>query len=152
RVGYDIAPQATSQWHLSPFLSADYSRVEVDGYAEEGESASALNFGDQTRTSKRLGVGLQGLFDLDQKTRLFGEVALEREYEDDASEVDMSLRSLSSIEYTLDGYTPDDRTLRASVGVSHKLAPGLALRGSYTYRSADDADQQGLNLSLSWDL
>lgn len=152
RVGYDIAPQADSRWHLSPFLSADYARVEVDGYAEESESASALNYGDQTRTSKRLGAGLQGLFDLDQKTRLFGEVALEREYEDDASEVDMSLRSLSSIEYTLDGYTPDDRTLRASVGVSHKLAPGLALRGSYTYRNADDADQQGINLSLSLDL
>lgn len=152
RLGYDIAPQADSQWHLSPFLSADYARVEVDGYGEKGMSASALNFGDQTRTSKRLGVGLQGLFDLSQQTRLFGEVALEREYEDDASDVDMSLRSLSSIEYTLDGYTPDERTLRASVGVSHTLAPGLALRGSYTYRNADDADQQGINLSLAWDL
>lgn len=152
RVGYDIAPQADSQWHLSPFLSADYARVQVDGYAEESESASALNFGDQTRTSKRLGAGLQGLFDINPQTRLFGEVALEREYEDDASEVDMSLRSLSSIEYTLDGYTPDDRTFRASVGVSHKLAPGLALRGSYTYRNADEADQQGINLSLALDL
>ncbi|WJN59126.1 autotransporter domain-containing SGNH/GDSL hydrolase family protein [Pseudomonas sp. SO81] len=152
RVGYDIAQSPDSQWHLSPFVSADYARVEVDGYSEDSERSSALNYDDQKRNSKRLGIGLQGLFDLDQQTRLFGEVAMEREYEDDASEVDMSLRSLPTIGYTLDGYTPDDKTWRASFGVSHKLAPGLAVRGAYTYRDADDSDQHGINLSLSWDL
>lgn len=152
RVGYDIAQSADNQWHLSPFVSADYARVEVDGYSEDSQSATALNYGDQERTSKRLGIGLQGLFDLNQQTRLFGEVAMEREYEDDATEVDMSLRSLPTIGYTLDGYTPDDKTWRASFGVSHKLAPGMAVRGAYTYRDADDSDQHGINLSLSWDL
>jgi outer membrane lipase/esterase len=152
RVGYDIAQSADSQWHLSPFVSADYARVEVDGYSEDSQRATALNYGDQKRSSKRLGIGLQGLFDLSQQTRLFGEVAMEREYEDDASEVDMSLRSLPTLGYTLDGYTPDDKTWRASFGVSHKLALGMAVRGAYTYRDADDSDQHGLNLSLSWDL
>ncbi|MDH0896324.1 MULTISPECIES: autotransporter domain-containing SGNH/GDSL hydrolase family protein [unclassified Pseudomonas] len=152
RVGYDIAQSSDSPWHLSPFVSADYARVEVDGYAEDGLSATALNFGDQKRTSKRLGVGLQGLFDLSQQTRLFGELALEREYEDDAGDVDMSLRSLPTIGYTLEGYTPDDKTWRASFGVSHQIAQGLAVRGAYTYRDADDSDQHGVNLSLSWDL
>lgn len=152
RVGYDIAQSPDSQWHLSPFVSADYARVEVDGYAEDGQRSSALNYGDQTRTSKRLGVGLQGLFDLNQQTRLFGEVAMEREYEDDATDVDMSLRSLPTIGYTLEGYTPDDKTWRASVGVSHRLAEGVAVRGAYIYRDADDSDQHGINLSLSWDL
>ncbi|MEK1905490.1 MAG: esterase EstP [Pseudomonas sp.] len=151
RVGYDIA-QPGSQWHLSPFLSADYARVEVDGYSEDGQQATALTFGDQTSTSKRLGAGLQGLIDLNQQTRLFGEVAMEREYEDDATEVDMSLNTISSLEYTLTGYTPDDHSARATLGVSHKLMTDLALRASYSYRKVDDADQQGLNLSLSWDL
>lgn len=152
RVGYDIAQSIESPWHLSPFLSADYARVEVDGYAEDSTTATALNFGDQKRNSKRLGIGMQGLFDLNAQTRLFGEVAMEREYEDDATDVDMSLRSLPTIGYTLEGYTPDDKTWRASVGVSHKLAPGMSLRGAYTYRNADDSDQQGINLSLVWDL
>lgn len=152
RIGYDIAQSPDSQWHLSPFVSADYARVEVDGYSENSNLSTALNYGDQKRSSKRLGIGLQGLFDLNQQTRLFGEVAMEREYEDDASEVDMSLRSLPTIGYTLEGYVPDDKTWRASFGVSHQLAPGLALRGAYTYRDADDSDQQGINLSLSWDI
>ncbi|HSC81981.1 MAG TPA: esterase EstP [Pseudomonas sp.] len=151
RVGYDIA-QPGSQWHLSPFLSAAYSRVEVDGYSEDSQQATALTFGDQELTSKRLGAGLQGLFDVNQQTRLFGEVAMEREYEDDASEVDMSLNSISGIEYSLSGYTPDSHSTRAAVGISHKLMADLALHASYNYRKADEADQQGLNLSLSWDL
>ncbi|MEO4047096.1 autotransporter domain-containing protein [Pseudomonas sp. CAU 1711] len=152
RLGYDIAPSADSPWHLSPFVSADYARVEVDGYAEDSNSSAALSYGDQKRSSKRLGLGFQGLYDLSQQTRLFGEVAVEREYEDDASEVDMAQRSLPTLGYTLQGYAPDDRTWRASLGLSHQLAPGLALRGVYSYRYADDNDQQGINLSLSWDL
>lgn len=152
RLGYDIAPSADSQWHLSPFVSADYARVEVDGYGEDGQLSTALSYDDQERDSKRLGVGLQGLFDLSQQTRLFGEVALEREYEDDVSEVSMSLNSLPGIEYSLEGYVPTDKTTRATLGVSHQLVEGLALRGSYTYRNSDDDDQQGINLSLSWDL
>ncbi|WP_237045970.1 autotransporter domain-containing SGNH/GDSL hydrolase family protein [Aquipseudomonas alcaligenes] len=152
RIGYDIAQSADSPWHLSPFVSADYARVEVDGYAEDSARSTALEYGDQKRNSKRLGIGLQGLYDLNQQTRLFGEVAMEREYEDDASEVDMSLRSLPTIGYTLEGYTPDDKTWRASFGVSHQLAPGMAVRGAYTFRDADDSDSHGINLSLSWDI
>lgn len=152
RIGYDIAQSASSPWHLSPFVSADYARVEVDGYAEDSTRSTALEYGDQKRNSKRLGIGLQGLYDLNQQTRLFGEVAMEREYEDDASEVDMSLRSLPTIGYTLEGYTPDDKTWRASFGVSHQLAPGMAVRGAYTFRDADDSDSHGINLSLSWDI
>ncbi|MEE1948239.1 autotransporter domain-containing protein [Pseudomonas alcaligenes] len=152
RIGYDIAQSASSPWHLSPFVSADYARVEVDGYAEDSVRSTALEYGDQKRNSKRLGIGLQGLYDLNQQTRLFGEVAMEREYEDDASEVDMSLRSLPTIGYTLEGYTPDDKTWRASFGVSHQLAPGMAVRGAYTFRDADDSDSHGINLSLSWDI
>ncbi|MGL4317756.1 MAG: autotransporter domain-containing protein [Pseudomonas sp.] len=152
RVGYDIAQSVDSVWHLSPFLSADYARVEVDSYSEDGQDSAALNYGDQKRTSKRLGAGLQGLFDLNTQTRLYGEVAMEREYEDDTTDVDMSQRSLPTIGYTLQGYTPDDRTWRASLGVRHQLTPELSLRAAYNYRNADDSDQQGLNLSLSLDL
>lgn len=151
RVGYDIA-QPGSQWHLSPFISADYARVEVDGYSEDSQRATALTFGDQTRTSKRLGAGLQGVLDVTPQTRVFGEVAVEREYEDDTTKLDMSLNSISSIEYTLTGYTPDDKTTRATLGISQKLAEGLSLRGAYTYRNSDDNDQQGINVSLSWDI
>lgn len=150
RVGYDIA-EPGSQWHLSPFLSADYVRINVDGYAEAGQSSTALRFDDQKRESRRLGIGLQGLYDLSPATRLFGELAMEREYENSRGDLRMALNSLPGIDFELPGYRPDDRSLRGMVGISQRLGDGLSLRGSYSYRHADDEAQHGFNLSLSLD-
>ncbi|KRW58979.1 esterase EstP [Pseudomonas sp. TTU2014-080ASC] len=150
RFGYDIA-QPGDNWHLSPFISADYAKVEVDGYSEKGGSATALRVYDQERTSKRLGVGLQGRWQVAPATELFGEIAREREYEDDPGKVRMALTSLPTLDYQLQGYEPDDRIDRLSVGFRQKLAADLSLRGAYSLRKADDDKQQGVSLAVTLD-
>lgn len=151
RLGVDFA-QPDSRWHLGPFISADYARVDVDGYAEQGASATALTFADQERTSKRLGAGLQGRFAFGRSTQVFAEVAHEREYEDDPSELTLALNSLPSLDFTLPGYTPHERVNRASIGFNQQLTRELALRGGYSLRKAEGEDdrQQGVSLSLAW--
>jgi outer membrane lipase/esterase len=150
RLGYDIA-QPGSEWHLSPFISADYAKVEVDGYSENGNRSTALTFDNQKRDSKRLGAGLQGKYQITPQTQVFGEYALEREYEDDTQKVNIALNSLPSLDFELDGYTPQSHLNRVSLGVSHKLTADLALRGGYTFRKSDDFTQQGLNVGVSLD-
>jgi outer membrane lipase/esterase len=150
RLGYDIA-QPGSEWHLSPFISADYARVEVDGYSENSSSATALTFGDQKRTSKRLGVGLQGKYQITRQTQVFGEVAHEREYEDDTQHLNIALNSLPDNDFTLQGYAPQSNLNRVSLGVSHKLTADLALRGGYNLRKDDDFTQQGVSVGVSLD-
>lgn len=150
RVGYDIA-QPGSEWHLSPFLSADYVEVDVDGYAEDGSRSTALTFDDQQRDSRRLGAGIQGRYQLSPATALFAEYSHEREYEDDTSEVHSELNSLPGIGFELRGYTPGDSLDSASVGVSHQLTRDLSLRGGYSYSQSDDQSQQGVSVSLALD-
>lgn len=150
RVGYDIA-QPGSQWHLSPFLSGEYARVTVDGYSEDDARSTALKYDDQVRKSKLFGVGLQGSYELSPQTRVFAEVVRERQYKDDASDVTMELNSVSGLDYTLEGYTPDDDQNQLSVGVNHKLAPELALRGGYSYMHSDSIDQQAVTVALVLD-
>ncbi|MCY1534342.1 Esterase EstA [compost metagenome] len=84
-------------------------------------------------------------------TQVFAEIAREKEYEDDSSDVTMALNGLPSLDFTLQGYTPDDRLDRASVGISHQLTSDLALRGAYSLRKGEDDKQQGVSLSLAWD-
>jgi outer membrane lipase/esterase len=151
RLGYDIAQHADSAWHLSPFVSADYAKVEVDGYRESGERSTALGFADQQRTSKRLGVGLQGRWQVAPSTLLFAEVAHEKEFEDDPSHLRASLNSLPSLSFKLEGYEPDDRLQRLSLGFSQQLAKDLSLRGAYSLRKGSDDQQQGVGLALSLD-
>jgi len=150
RVGYDIA-QPGSQWHLSPFVSADYAKVEVDGYSENSNRATALNFDDQTRDSKRLGLGLQGKYQITSQTRMFGEYAYEREYEDDVQKVNIALNSLPANDFKLVGYTPQSHSNRVNLGVSHNLTKDLALRASYLIRKDDDFTQQGVNVGVALD-
>ena len=150
RLGFDIAG-ADSPWHLSPFVSADYSRATVDGYSEKGNRSTALTFDDQTRTSRRLGAGLQGKFQVTPATQLFAEVAHEREFETDQQDVTIALNTLPANDFTLQGYTPQRDLNRASLGISQKLSRDLTLRGGYNWRRNDDATQQGVNLAMSLD-
>ena len=149
RIGYDLANEDTG-WRVSPFISADLARVDVDGYREQGDSSTALAFGDQQRDSRRLGVGVQLNYQLTPQTQLFAEVAREREYENDPGSLDMSLNSVSGDGFELQGHTPADGQTTGLVGVSHTLAGQLKLVGSYHFRGTEDR-QHGVNLGLSLD-
>jgi outer membrane lipase/esterase len=151
RLGYDIAQQASSPWHLSPFISADYARGKVDGYSEDGSDSTALTFDEQKRTSRRLGIGLQGKYQITRHTQVFGEIAHEKEYEDDTQKLTMALNSLPDNRYTLEGYTPQTNLSHLNLGISHRLTQDLALRASYSIRKDDDFTQQGLNVGVSLD-
>ncbi|WP_028695756.1 esterase EstP [Pseudomonas cremoricolorata] len=150
RLGFNLAAPG-SRWQLAPFLSADYARVKVDGYEERSGRATALGVDDQERTSRRLGAGLLGSVQLAPATKLFAEVAREHEFEDDPQDVTLHLSSLPDNDFTLAGYTPHSNLTRASLGLTQQLAPGLNLRGNYTWRKSDALTQQGLNLALSLD-
>lgn len=150
RVGYDIAGVG-SDWHLSPFISADYARIEVDGYSEKGSRSTALTFADQQRDSKRLGVGLQGSYRVTPQTQVSGEVAHEHEFENDTQKVNIALNSVQGIGFELDGYTPRSNSDRLSLGVSHKLTQELALRAAYNVRKDDSLTQQGVSVGVSLD-
>nr|WP_298145676.1 autotransporter domain-containing SGNH/GDSL hydrolase family protein [uncultured Pseudomonas sp.] len=149
RIGYDLANEDTG-WRVSPFISADLARIDVDGYREQGNRSTALEFGDQQRDSRRLGVGMQVNYQLTPQTQLFAEVAREREFEDDASQLDMNLNSVSGDHFELQGHTPANGQTTALIGISQVLGGQLKLVGSYHFRGTEDR-QHGINVGLSLD-
>lgn len=149
RLGYDLA-NADTGWRVSPFISADYARVDVDAYREDGASATALNFADQQRDSARLGLGLQANYQLAPATQVFAEIARELEFEDDRRDLRTGLNSVAGNSFELQGHTPASGQTLVGLGVSHALAEELQLRAAYQFRGTDDR-QHGVNLSLNWD-
>ena len=150
RLGYDIA-QASALWHLSPFISADYSRVEVNRYEEKGRRSTALNYEEQTLVSNRLGAGLLASYQATPQTLLFGEVAHEHEFQNDTQRLNIALNSLPNNRFKLEGYTPPSNVARLSLGVSHALTSDLMLRAAYNARKSDGVMQQGVNIGVSLD-
>ena len=149
RIGYDLANEGTG-WQVSPFISADYARIDVEGYRESGNRSTALNFADQQRDSQRLGLGLQLSRQITPSTQLFAEVSREREFKDDPQQLRMGLNSVANNSFELQGYMPQNGQTLGSLGVSHRLGNELALSASYHFRGTEDR-QHGLNLALSWD-
>jgi outer membrane lipase/esterase len=142
---------AGTGWRVSPFVSADYARVDVDGYRESGSSSTSLNFEDQQRDSKRLGVGVQANYQVTPATQLFAEVAREREFEDDPRFLRMGLNSVEGNTFELQGHTPASGQTLLNLGVQHVLGNALKLNASYNFRGTTDR-QHGINFGLSLDL
>ena len=151
KVGFNLM-QPGDQLQFGPFVGASYQKVEVDGYSEQGERSTALSYHDQELDSLRLFLGLFGDYALSERTRIFGEVAREVERKDeDRKDLRMSLNSVAGNSFELPGAVPTGDQTRFSIGLAHRLTPGLALRANYHYRGNDNRDH-GLGLSLAWDL
>lgn len=150
RLGVELGVSDTAL-KISPFVSADYSYLTVNGYSESGASSTALVYDDQRRESQRLGVGVQVRYQLSDATSFFGEISREKEFGDDRSDVNMEVKSVRGPEFELKGYVPDDRLTRASLGFQQRLGEGLALRGAWHYRHAANDGLHGANLSLVFD-
>ena len=63
-LGYDIPMPSLSQqycleWYAAPYISYAYNKYKVDGYTEEGNRATSMQFNDQSRKSKLASVGVQ---------------------------------------------------------------------------------------------
>jgi len=151
KVGFNLM-QPGDQMQFGPFVGASYQKVEVDAYSEEGARSTALSYDDQDLDSLRLSLGLFGEYALSERTRLFGEVAREVERkDDDRRDLRMSLNSVPGNSFELPGATQTGDQTRFSVGLAHRLTPGLALRANYHYRGNDNRDH-GVGLSLALDL
>lgn len=151
KAGFNLM-QPGDRLQLGPFVGASYQKVEVDGYSEEGARSTALTYHDQELDSLRLSLGLFGDYALSERTRAFGEVAREVEREDeDRQDLRMSLNSVPGNSFELPGAVPTGDQTRFSLGLSHRLSSGLALRANYQYRGNDNRDH-GVGVSLAWDL
>jgi outer membrane lipase/esterase len=148
RIGYDLA-NPVSKWQVSPFMSADVARIEVNGYREYGNRSTAMTLHDQQRDTRRLGLGLQLNRQLAPGTLFHAEIAHEREFEDDPQQVQVSLTSVADNNFILQGYTPPDDQTLASLSITHRLRSHLDLNAGYLFRGGEDR-QHGLNLGLSW--
>ncbi len=148
RIGYNLADSG-NRWQVSPFLSADVVRIEVDGYQEQNRRTTTMIFQDQRRISRRLGIGLQLSHQLTSATRIFGEMVREKEFEDNPQSLDMGLSSVSHYRFHLQGFTPSNARTLASLGITHRLHRQLDVNAGYHYRRSDDR-QHGLNLMLTW--
>ncbi len=153
-IGVDMTPDGYTL-RFGPFLAAEYQQVELDGYAEEGASSSAMRFADLERDSL---IGRAGVFASypwrvgAAAVALRGDVAWFEEFEDPAKTVTAVSKNLDAGPwFRMPGYTIDDNGVRASLAVDARWDGGLRLGLYYRYDDNDiEAQYLGMNLSYGF--
>jgi outer membrane lipase/esterase len=151
-VGVDMTAAGTPL-RFGPFLGLEYVEVEVDGYAEDGSSSSAMRFDDYERESLqgRAGVFASYPVKLGGATLdLHADVAYVEEFEGDTDDVVAVGNTLASGPwFRMPGYTIDDNGLRVAVGADASWASGVRVGLGYRYDD-NDAEAGYLNLNASY--
>lgn len=126
-----------------PFVSATYVQQDVDGYAEEGGSATSMNFRGFDRDSMvaRAGYQLMGAFGTDGGIRPYVRVAYNEESEDDQVFVNAGSNSMNG-RFTMPGFTPSQDWITADLGVNFPVGEAATVFASYSGRFSDDQQER----------
>lgn len=151
--GLDVTAEQ-SALRFGPYVSLDYTNIDVDGYEEKGSDATAMVFGDQERDSYLGSAGVFANYPFrwgDLKLQAYGDIAYRKELEDDSDAVQAVVKNLASgVRFRMPGYDIDDTSIIGRAGIGANFG---ALRCNL-YGSYEDNDRETtyLGLSVAYDL
>lgn len=152
-IGVDTTADELS-WHFGPFLSLDYLKIEVDGFAEESDLSTAMVFGDLERDSL---LGSAGIF-INYPMRwgntalvAYGDLAYRSEMEGESARVSAALKNLaSSVHFSMPGYDIDKESVSVRGGLQANFG-GLRCNLFASYDN-NDRETTYLGLGLAYQL
>ncbi len=150
--GSDITANLTAGWwfgfdnlyqslKVSPYVSAHYERVRIDGYAEDGADSTAMTFAEQTREALvgEVGARAQATVRAPYVT-LSPFVQVAYDYDGDAHRRSVTA-GLVTLPGTFDmpGYAPADSWGSVEAGVNARINARISVFAAYTGRFSDDS-------------
>ena len=114
----------------------------VDGYREEGNHSTAMNFAKFSRRSLtvRGGYGIEAAHNLGGiPLRPYARIGYERELETDPVRVSAGVNSMPGAGFSLDGLKPPADAAVLSVGAVADVHENMQARLDYTFRTGDQS-------------
>jgi uncharacterized protein YhjY with autotransporter beta-barrel domain len=125
--------------------------VNVDGYTEEGSSATALNIDEQDVSSGVWSAGVFADYNLGFcNCELYSDVVYRKDTEADANDLAVGLVNVAGNMATLPGFEREDDSWRWNVGLAANLTPALQLNVSGGGEQADSADNFWYGAEISY--
>jgi outer membrane lipase/esterase len=148
--GYNLF-DSSSALRLGPMLGYEYVTVNVDGYTEEGSSATALNIDEQDVSSGVWSAGVFADYNLGFcNCELYSDVVYRKDTEADANDLAVGLVNVAGNMATLPGFEREDDSWRWNVGLAANLTPALQLNVSGGGEQADSADNFWYGAEISY--
>lgn len=133
----------------TPYVSASYSHIAVDGYNEKGAGALNLNVGSDTANSLILGAGVKARHALSDNMQLLAKAGVGYDTMAERSKLTASFEG-GGAQFTTVGIKPDAVVYNAHLGVQYHLENGTEITASYNYMGRDTYRDESVNINMRW--
>ena len=122
------------------FLGLGWLNQEIDGYSENGNTSTSMNFSDFERDSlvARVGYQLKGNLGLSERLSPYLRVSYERELNDDPVSVTAGSNTMSG-RFTLSGFEPPKEWVNAGGGLTANIGSRTKIFVGYSGRFGNDS-------------
>ena len=132
---------------MTPYVHADYSYVNVDGYTESGAGALSLNVNNDSSDSLIIGTGVKANHAASDSLLLMANAGIGYDVMTDRSNLTSSFAG-GGAQFTTDGIEPDEWVYNAGVGAKYSLANGTEIKAAYTIDARQDYTDQSLSANF----
>ena len=137
---------------VSPYVSFSMHSITVDGYSEDDNHATSMDYSSQDRDSNVFSIGTK--FDYESKKFSWADLTysalIEYQYdtEDDANTIDYGVKTLEGSSFELIGYTPESEAVFVLLGVNADFKKGWTGNISFKNRTGDDSTENSIFLGF----
>ncbi|MDX2463061.1 MAG: autotransporter domain-containing protein [Porticoccus sp.] len=139
--------QVNDKTMVTPYVHADYSYVNVDGYRESGAGALSLNVDEDSADSLIIGTGVKANHAASDSLLLMANAGIGYDVKTDRSSLTSSFAG-GGAQFTTDGIEPDEWVYNAGVGAKYSLANGTEITAAYTVDARQDYTDQSLSVNF----
>ena len=132
---------------MTPYVHADYSYVNVDGYRESGAGALSLNVNDDSADSLIIGTGVKANHAASDSLSLLANAGIGYDVMTDRSSLTSSFAG-GGTQFTTDGIEPDEWVYNAGVGAKYRLANGTEITANYAIDARQDYTDQSVSANF----
>jgi autotransporter family porin len=139
--------QVNDKTIMTPYVHADYSYVNVDGYREFGAGALSLNVNDDSADSLIIGTGIKVNHAASDSLLLMANAGIGYDVMTDRSRLTSSFAG-GGAQFTTDGIEPDEWTYNAGVGAKYRLDNGTEITANYAIDARQDYTDQSVSANF----
>ncbi len=141
--------QVSAKTVMTPYVHADYSYVNVDGYRESGAGAGALslNINDDSADSLIIGTGVKANHAVSDSLLLMANAGIGYDLVTDRSRLTSSFAG-GGAQFATDGIELDEWVYNAGVGAKYSLANGTEITAAYTVDARHDYTDQSVSVNF----
>ncbi len=139
--------QVNDKTIMTPYVHADYSYVNVDGYRESGAGALSLNVNDDSADSLIIGTGVKANHAASDSLLLMANAGIGYDVMTDRSSLTSSF-SGGGAQFTTDGIEPDEWVYNAGLGAMYRLDNGTEITANYAIDARQDYTDQSVSANF----